>query len=309
MDDVGIEVWRGGVNPWQCDLMGHLNVRFYVAHAVEGLAGLAAALGMPHAFAPRATSTLVVREHHIRFVKEARAGDALHLVAGVLEMTPDGLVALQVLVHSRSGEPAAVFQTRLAHARSGDAQPFPWPAAMRDRGESLGLTVPAGLGPRSLTPGEPMPAGTLDDAERLGLMRYGAGAFGPEHCDAFGRVAAHLLMGRMSDGASQAIALTRDALAETAPDAPPIGLAVVEYRLAYLEWPAMGDRFMVRSGVRSVEARRVGWSHWMLDPQTGRPWAAAQAVLVPFDLQARKAVSLTPEAQAALTARAPMIQG
>ena len=28
----GLEVWRGGVNTWECDEMGHLNVRFYVAH-------------------------------------------------------------------------------------------------------------------------------------------------------------------------------------------------------------------------------------------------------------------------------------
>ena len=306
---MGIEVWRGGVAPWQCDQMGHLNVRFYVAHAVEGLAGLAAAIGMPHAFAPRATSTLVVREHHIRFVKEARAGDALHLMAGVLEMTPDGLSALQLLVHSGSGETAAVIQTRLQHARSNDAQPFPWPPAMLAQGDSLKLAIPDGLGHRSLTPGEPMAAGTLDEADRMGRMAYGAGAFGPEHCDAFGRVAPHQLMARMSDGAAQGIAVMRQALAEAAPEAPTTGLAVVEYRIAYLDWPYAGDRFVVRSGVTAVEARRVGWSHWMLDPATGRPWAAAQAVLVPFDLDKRKAMSLSTEAQAAMAVRAPGFKG
>ena len=34
--------------------MGHMNVRFYVVRALEGLVGLAAAMGMPHAFAPNA---------------------------------------------------------------------------------------------------------------------------------------------------------------------------------------------------------------------------------------------------------------
>ena len=43
-DNLGIEVWRGCVNTWECDEMGHLNVRFYVARAMEGLVGLAAAL-------------------------------------------------------------------------------------------------------------------------------------------------------------------------------------------------------------------------------------------------------------------------
>jgi acyl-CoA thioester hydrolase len=72
----GAELWRGGVNTWECDEMGHMNVRFYVVKAVEGLATLAALIGMPDAFRSDATSTLLVREQHIRFLKEAHAGAA-----------------------------------------------------------------------------------------------------------------------------------------------------------------------------------------------------------------------------------------
>ena len=46
----GTEIWVGGVNTWECDEMGHLNVRHWVAKSMEALAGLAAALGMPDAF-------------------------------------------------------------------------------------------------------------------------------------------------------------------------------------------------------------------------------------------------------------------
>ena len=35
-----IEVLRSGVNTWECDQMGHMNVRFYVAKMMEGLAEL-----------------------------------------------------------------------------------------------------------------------------------------------------------------------------------------------------------------------------------------------------------------------------
>src|SRR3954470_4767757 len=79
-----IEVWRGGVNAWDCDGMGHLNVRNYVAFAMEGLAGLAAELGLPGAFRPGAPSTVVVRDHHLRFLREAREGAVLHMRAGVV---------------------------------------------------------------------------------------------------------------------------------------------------------------------------------------------------------------------------------
>lgn len=82
----GLEVWRGGVNTWECDALGHMNVRFYVARAMEGLVGLASALGLNGAFRERANATLLVGDHHIRFLSEARVGAPLHLVAGVLEI-------------------------------------------------------------------------------------------------------------------------------------------------------------------------------------------------------------------------------
>ena len=34
-------LWRGNANTWECDELGHLNVRFYMAKAQEALAGLA----------------------------------------------------------------------------------------------------------------------------------------------------------------------------------------------------------------------------------------------------------------------------
>jgi hypothetical protein len=46
----GVEIWSGGVNTWECDEMGHLNVRFWGAKGLEALAGLARLMGMPSAF-------------------------------------------------------------------------------------------------------------------------------------------------------------------------------------------------------------------------------------------------------------------
>src|SRR5438128_461577 len=122
----GLEVWRGGVNAWDCDDMGHLNVRFYVARAMEGLVGLAGAIGMPGAFREQANATLVVKDHHIRFLKEARSRAPLHMVAGVLEMDESHARFLQLLLHSLTGEIAASFQTVVAHATAAEGRPFPW---------------------------------------------------------------------------------------------------------------------------------------------------------------------------------------
>ena len=62
-----IPLWRGNANAWECDELGHLNVRFYLAKAWEAVEALSEALNMRAAFQPGATATLIAREIDIRF--------------------------------------------------------------------------------------------------------------------------------------------------------------------------------------------------------------------------------------------------
>src|SRR5690349_9444707 len=41
-----MEVLRSGVNTWECDQMGHMNVRHYFARANQGISVLGLALGL-----------------------------------------------------------------------------------------------------------------------------------------------------------------------------------------------------------------------------------------------------------------------
>lgn len=301
----GVEIWRGGVNTWDCDEMGHMNVRFYVARAMEGLAGLAAELGLPHAFAPHANATLMVREHHIRFLKEAHAGDPLHMLGGVIEMGETEARVLQLLVHSSSGELAATFQTTVAHVTPREGEAFAWSRAERERAQALRVEVPERARPRSVDLSPATPRAGLERADALGLVRIGLGVLGPGQCDAFGRMAAEQFIGRVSDGIGAFIAPLRDIVAETA-DPPPAraGGAVLEYRIAYLAWPRLGDRLEIRSGLVAPEGRVMRCAHWLLDPTTGRPWASSVVSAVTFDLDARKVVAISPAAAARLAEHA-----
>ncbi|HQR90548.1 MAG TPA: thioesterase family protein, partial [Caulobacter sp.] len=138
----GVEIWRGGVNTWDCDEMGHMNVRHYIVRAMEGLAGLAAELGLPHAFTPYANATLLVKEHHVRFLREAHAGATLHMLGGVIEISDTEARLLQLLVHSATGELAATFQTTVVHATPREGEVFPWPKATRERARAMMVEVP-----------------------------------------------------------------------------------------------------------------------------------------------------------------------
>jgi acyl-CoA thioester hydrolase len=295
----GVEIWRGSVNTWECDQMGHLSARFYVARAMEGLIGLAAALGMPKAFAPGAGATLLVRDQHIRFLREARAGVSLHMRGAVIEMGETDARLLQVLVHTDTGEPAATFQTVVAHVTTADARPFAWPAQAKDRAASLAAAVPAYAEARSLSLQPFDSRAGLHAADRLGLETFGTGAFGVHDCDSFGRMRSELLLGRIAEG----ILLLIDRLRIIAADdaglpSTQVGGAALEYRLIHHRWPQAGDRMMLRSGLTAVDQSTVRAINWMLDPLTGDPWGTAEAVIAAFDMEARKIIPFSPDGQA-----------
>ncbi|MFN3511835.1 MAG: thioesterase family protein [Phenylobacterium sp.] len=297
----GIEVWRGGVNTWECDEMGHLNVRFWVAKALQGLVGLAREMGMPHAFAPDAEATLVLRDLHMRFLREARPGAALDMTGGVVSLDECEARLLLVIRHV-SGEPAATFQCVVAHATPRDLRAFPWPQRVRSRAEGLRVEVPPHAAARSIDLSPVAVAASLNRAEELGLMRIGLSAIGPGDLDAFGRMRPEIFIGQVSDGVARLFDRPPPALKPGGSE-PRIGGAVLEYRAVFADWPRAGDAVEVRSGFAECAPKTRRVFHWMVDPVSGKPWVSSEAVVISFDLDARKVVELTPEAMAAFQAR------
>jgi acyl-CoA thioester hydrolase len=291
----GLEVWRGGVASWECDQMGHLNVAFYVAKSMEGLVGLAAELGMAQAFAPEALSTLVVREQHIRFLREARPGAPLHMTGGVVEMGEEA-ARLLFLLHHRSGELCASFQTVVVHVTARDARAFPWPERVRARAGALAVEVPTEAQPRSVGLEPVETQASLERALALGLKRTGLGAVGMGDVDAFGRMRTELMMARLSDGIPHVFDGERPGAVA---NGGRVGGAALEYRLIHHAWPRAGDRVELRSGVAGGDNRFRRLVHWLLDPATGRPWGSAEAIAVSLDLDARKIITLDDAALAA----------
>jgi acyl-CoA thioester hydrolase len=301
----GIEIWSGGVNTWECDEMGHMNVRFWAAKANEALAGLAAHLGMPRAFAADAGATLIVREQHIRFLREAKAGGALTATGGVVEMGETDARLLVVMRHP-SGEPAASFQMVVAHVTTADLRPFPWPDRIRAKAKATTVEIPAFAAARSIDL-SPVATSTasLARARALGLKRIGLGTVQAQELDAFGRMRGEMYLGRVSDGVGRLFGDTRPGPAPVEGDAPRrIGGAVLEYRVLHLDWPRAGDHVELLSGFGDCNARTRRAFHWMVDPIGGKAWGSAEAVVISFDLDARKVVDITPEAQAAFMAQA-----
>ena len=279
--------------------MGHLNVRFYVARSMEGLAGLAAEMGMPQAFAADARATLMVRDQHIRFLRESRPNAPLQMTGGVVEIGESEARLLLVLRHV-SGEIAASFQTVVAHVTARDGRAFPWPARVLLRAQALKVEIPPEAAARSLGLGPVQSRASLIRAQELGLARTALGAVRADDCDVFGRMRTEMMMARLSDGVAHITGGQRPGAQD---HGSRLGGAAVEYRLLHLDWPRAGDRVELRSGMSGGDARIRRLTHWLLDPETGRPWGVAEAIAVAFDLDTRKLITLSDEALAAANAQ------
>ncbi|HEY1927453.1 MAG TPA: thioesterase family protein [Caulobacteraceae bacterium] len=298
----GVEVWRGGVNAWECDHMGHMNVRFYVARAMEGLVGFAGEVGLANAFSRRAASTILVKDQHIRFMREARPPAALHMTAGVIEVSDAEARILQLLVHSTTGELAASFQTVIAHVTVNELRPFPWSSRSLQDLENLKVQAPSIAEPRSLSLAGSAGAGSMAAANALGLAPIALGTVGAQDCDVFGRMRPEFLVGRISDGIP-ALRSRLDGGDAGTRGRKRVGGAVLEYRIAYMGWPEAGARLIVRSGLAGVDEMTQRFVHWILDPATGRPWGSAVAVAADLDLEDRKIVPFSQQRRSHLEAQ------
>jgi len=301
------EIWRGGVNAWECDEMGHLNVRFYVQRALEGVMAMAPSLALGQAFRTGAAATLIPRDQHIRFLREARPGAPLHMAGGVVAIGEADIVLYQELRHA-DGTPAATFRTVLDHADAKTGRPFPWSHRTRAAAGDWMVAIPPHGAGRSIDPLlAPDPMIDRAVAQGLGLSRIGLGAASHGDCDGFGRMRPELFIGRVSDCVPNLLADWRAEVAKAASASDGVareaGAAVLEYRLVYRAWPRAGDLMEIWSGFLRANEKTHALAHWIIDPVSGAPWCTCEAVAITLDLIARKAIPTPPEHLAALQAR------
>ncbi len=301
-----IELWQGSANTWDCDEMGHMNVRPYLEKAMEGLGALAHAMQLPGAFLENGGSTLIPARQHIRYLREALAGQPLSISGCVLGYDEDWVDVYQEMRHG-DGTPAAAFRTRLQHCEASSARPFAWTERTRAALEALIDTPPGNTAPRSLDPECAITtpeAANRAAAEAVGAAVIGRGMVLPSHTDVHGRMAAPWFIGRVSDSVPNLLFDWRHRVAGQV-GTTRTGGAVLEYQLAYRRWPRAGDLFEIRSALGRVEKKTHSLVHWMLDPVSGEAWMTSEAVAVTFDLDTRKILPTSQESIAELEKIAP----
>lgn len=285
------EVWRGGVNAWECDEMGHLNTRFYVARAQDARVVLFALAGLPRQFDADHATAVTLDDMHIRFHREARTATPLHMTGGFAAIAPHQAQIVLLLWHSLDGALAATFRLTLRHHGGG------WGVDLARTAAALMVETPPEAQPRSATTG-PISSADTDLSQHT---RISMGAISAADCDAAGRMLPQKFAGAVAEGVKQLTAPFRKIVAHHADPQPGhIGGAVLETRTVQFDWPCAGTAFEVRSALCRADARTMMIEHWLVDPVTGRKLGYSEAIAVVFDIDRRKMVPISDAAQAEL---------
>ncbi len=278
-----IVIGRGSVQSHECDAMGHMNVRHYVARVFDALSWLLLEAG--------SRTAIVQRDQHIRFLREMAPVTPFVILGGVIGREGGVLRCYAEIRNAATDAPAATFVTDID---VGDASLSI---------DALRVVLPDHAAPRGLGFAPPRPLPDRAAALAMGLAEAYRGAVHPEECDRDGVMRPDGVIARVWDGVPN----LRNRGTGLGVREEGIGGAALEYRLVHLAPLRAGQLLTVTSGLRALGEKTTTWTHILHDGETGAPVAAAEAVGVAFDLVARRAIAIPPAQRAAL--RGLLVEG
>jgi acyl-CoA thioester hydrolase len=179
---------------------------------------------------------------------------------------------------------------------------FPWPARTHALASALIVTVPEHGKPRSVAFDGPVETVDAKELGARGFRQVGLAPVRQQDVDVFDRLYPEGLMALVSNGVPNLMMAWRDQatqeLAASDGQALQTGAAVLEYRLDYLAWPRPGDFTALHSGLAGIGDKTTTIKHVLTHPVTGQVWSVCEAVVVTFDLAARKVLPNPPHVRA-----------
>ncbi len=191
-----LETYRGMVYRWEVDHNDHLTVAFYFARLGDALLGLLEALDLGLGYTKRRGRAFATVDCYVRYVRELRVGDVMHVTSGVVAVERDALVVGHQVFNTETGEVCTTVEQRIRHveARRGAARAFT-PAQRR---AAEGRRVQWDAPPREQRP-RPRGLEGFRDSSRDTVR--------PEELDVLGRVALMHYVHRFSAANTQATAV------------------------------------------------------------------------------------------------------
>jgi len=282
-----IPCYRGAVDAWECDQMGHMNVQFYMTKGSEAFGHLQNALGLSPDRIRMEKRGLRFKSMRTQYKAEVHAGSVVHGVAGIRKLDGDFLHCFIQLFETAYDRLSASYEFVAQYTDFKTDEVLPLPTDIREAAENLADEHISLYKPAPFV-GAMMPVRPLDH-----MFESSRSAVDVWECDPFGYVEYRHVVGYFSDAASHIIAavgLTRGLIRERN-----LGSAALDY---YTEFHAPIRRSMpvlLKSGLMQAEGKLFRFGHHLIDLDSGKIAASTSVLGCYFDMTSRKSVLLPPE--------------
>jgi acyl-CoA thioester hydrolase len=129
--------YRGVVHPWHCDIMGHMNVIWYVSKFDEASWQLASMLGLNNSYFIKKHMGIAALQQNIIYKSELGAGSTVTIRSGVFEIKEKIVRFIHEMRNDTTGEVAAVMLLTAAHFNTRKRKSCPFPKEILKRGKKL----------------------------------------------------------------------------------------------------------------------------------------------------------------------------
>ena len=128
-----IETFRGGVFPWEIDIMGHMNVRFYTAKFDEATVQMFGMLGLTIAYFKEEDRAMAVVCQTTTYRRELLAGELVVVKTKILDVGDKKIRFVHKMYECLSGDEASTCETTGVHIDRTLRRSTPLPEHIRQK--------------------------------------------------------------------------------------------------------------------------------------------------------------------------------
>lgn len=278
-----LETYRGTVYRWEVDQVDHFTVAFYFSRFEDATHAMLLAVGLDPVSLAGSGQACVTVDGHVRYRRELRVGDVLHIRSGVAGVDDDGLRLVHEVIDSADGTVCTTFAQGLAlidrKTRARRA------LTRRQREAALARSVE----PPVIDDGPPSPPAPSGDE---GFFDAARDAVKPSELTTSGEAGMAAYIHRFS--ASNAHVLAAFGMTPAYSRQEQRQFSTFEFRLSCHGTLRAGDLVLVRSALLHVGNSSIRIGHRMTNAQTHELVATLEQAGVHFDTEARRPASLPP---------------
>lgn len=277
------------VTPDQIDHLGHMNVRYYSAHARTGAEVLLASLGLTS----DDRQVVVGRDIYVRHHREQLVGAALEVRGGVLDASGDRVRLYEELVNPDRDEVAATFVLSFELSDPQRQEQLVIDQRIVDGARAATVELPENGRPRSISLDEDPTARppSFDVVLERGLAIRQVRAIGDDvEVDGDGFVSSVSVGELMWGGDPMPGAEFRPL--EPLPDGHEMGFATMESRASWARPARRGDRVQSFGAELDIQGKTMLSRHWLFDVDRAELIAVFSVLNLAFDTTARRAIAI-----------------